>query len=445
MTLNMTQGKPAKLLIRFALPMIFSGLLQQMYTLCDSFIVGRLLGTDAFTAASLASNLNWFPLSILFGAVGGFGIPLAQSYGSGIRSDFHRYFAGTILLATLLALTLCSIGLTWTEEFLVLMKTPGALLGYAYRYVRILWFGFWITAILNVFNSALLAIGDSKTPLIALAISSFANIFLDFALISWFHMGIAGAALATIVSQAMAAYWSFHGLKRSDDILPKGSDFRLTWPTAKKLLRMGFPQALCTGVTASGELIVQAAVNSYGVIFVTGLTASRRYLNLLNIIGGGLEGAIATYVGQNWGAQQYRRIEDGTRCGIRMGVLTSIFTGLVVGFTAEFWIRFLVPDASAETIRIGTEALQVQTLFLPFLYLLCEYRAAIRGMGNAMVPMLSGFLELAMRIACTILLPLWLNQEGLYFTDAAAWVPTMLMLLTCYVWMRKQYLRQSRQ
>ena len=441
MALIMTRGKPLGLLVRFALPMIFSGQLQQMYTLCDSFIVGRLLGTDAITAASLASNLNWFPLSILFGAVGGFGVPLAQSYGSGIRSDFHRYFAGTILLATLLALTLCSIGLTWTEEFLALMKTPGALFDYAYRYVRVLWFGFWVTAILNVFSSALLAIGDSKTPLIALAISSFANIFLDFALISWFHMGIAGAALATIVSQAMAAFWSFQGLKRGDDILPKAKDFRLTWPTARNLLRMGFPQALCTGVTASGELLVQAAVNSYGVIFVTGLTASRRYLNLLNVIGGGLEGAIATYVGQNWGAGQPRRIEEGTRCAVRLGLLTSAVTGLAVGLTAEFWIRFLVPDAPAETIRIGTEALQVQAVFLPTLYWLCEYRAAIRGMGNAMVPMFSGFLELAMRIACTLILPLWIGGKGLYFTDAAAWVPTMVFLMMGYYHMRKKYLR----
>ncbi len=441
MALNMTRGKPLGLLVRFALPMIFSGLLQQMYTLCDSFIVGRLLGTDAFTAASLASNLNWFPLSILLGAVGGFGVTLAQSYGSGIRQDFHRYFAGTILLTTLLGLILSSAGLLWTDDFLMLMKTPEQLFAFTRRYVRVLWMGFSVTAIMNVFSHTLLAIGDSRTPLVALAISSFVNIFLDIALISWFSMGIEGAALATVFSQAMAAVWSFRGLKRGEDILPKARHFRLNWPTAKNLLRMGFPQALCTGVTASGELLVQAAVNSYGVAFVTGLTASRRYLNLLNVIGGGLEGAIATYVGQNWGAGQHRRIEEGTRCAVRIGLFTSAVTGWAVGLTAEFWIRFLVPDASAETIRIGTEALQVQAIFLPTLYWLCEYRAAIRGMGNAMVPMFSGFLELAMRIACTLILPLWIGAKGLYFTDAAAWFPTMAMLMVSYYSMRKKYLR----
>lgn len=441
MTLNMTKGKPMGLLVRFALPMVFSGLLQQMYTLCDSFIVGRLLGTVAFTAATSASNLNWFPLSILYGAVGGFSVTLAQSFGSGNREEFRRYFAGTISLALLLAAGLSALGLLWTQEFLILMKTPPQLLDLARSYVQVLWMGFTVTAILNVFSSALLATGDSKTPLVALAISSFLNIFLDVTFISWFSMGIAGAALATMLSQAAAAIWSFRGLKLAGDILPNGRHFRMERRVLIQLLRMGFPQALCTGVTASGELLVQAAVNSYGVVFVTGFTASRRYLNLLNVVGGGLEGSVATFVGQNWGAKKPDRIENGTRCAARMGLVTSAVIGLAVSLTAEFWIRFLVPDAPAEAITIGIQALQVEALFLPTLYWLCEYRAAIRGMGNAMIPMFSGFLELAMRIGCTLALPLWLGSKGLYFTDAAAWVPTMAMLMGSYFWMRRKSLR----
>ena len=277
MTLNMTKGKPMGLLVRFALPMVFSGLLQQMYTLCDSFIVGRLLGTVAFTAATSASNLNWFPLSILYGAVGGFSVTLAQSFGSGNQEEFRRYFAGTISLALLLAAGLSALGLLWTQEFLILMKTPPQLLDLARSYVQVLWMGFTVTAILNVFSSALLATGDSKTPLVALAISSFLNIFLDVAFISWFSMGIAGAALATVLSQAAAAIWSFRGLKLAGDILPNGRHFRMERRVLIQLLRMGFPQALCTGVTASGELLVQAAVNSYGVVFVTDQPAHRQH------------------------------------------------------------------------------------------------------------------------------------------------------------------------
>lgn len=441
MALDMTQGKPRGLLLRFALPLMASSLLQQMYTLCDSFIIGRLLGTDAFTASAAASNLNWFPQSILLGAMCGCGVTLAQSFGAGKQEDFRRFFAGSMLLGLLLSAVFTAVGVARVEEFLLLLNTPAQLMSPALRYLRVLWLGFPVTALLNVFNSALLAMGDSKTPLASLMVSSLANILLDVVCIAWLHMDIAGAALATVLAQAAAALWNFRGLGKT---LPRREHFRPQWRIYRELLRLGIPQSLCNGVTASGELIVQAAVNSFGVVFVTGLTASHRYLNLLNVVNYGLEGAVATYVGQNWGAEQYRRIEKGTRCAVRMGLVTSAAVGMAVLLSAEAMIRFLVPEATADSLRFGVQALQVQALFLPALYLLCEYRAAIQGMGNAIIPMLSGFLELAMRISCTLLLPLWLGNQGLYFTDAAAWVPTMLFLLTAYLILRRKYLKPQK-
>lgn len=441
MTVNMTEGKPLRLLLRFALPMMFSAMLQQMYTLCDSFLVGRLLGTDAFTAATSASNLNWFPLHMLLGAVTGFGITLSHSFGSGNREEFRRFFAGILVLGLLLGSIFSIGGLLLAEELFQLLHTPEQLLAQAIQYVRVLWMGFAVTALLNIFTTALLAVGDSRTPLVALAVSSVINIVLDVALIGWLRMGIAGAALATVLAQAVTALWSWLGLRRVTGILPTLPDFRPRKRIYRELIRLGFPQLLCSGVTTSGELLVQAAVNTWGVAFVTGMTASRKYLNLLNVINYGLEGALATYVGQNWGAGKYSRIEDGTRSCIRMGLLTAVGMGLGVFLLAEPMIRFLVPDAAPEAIRFGREALQVQAVFLPSLYLLCEYRAAIRGMGNALIPMLSGFLELAMRIGCTLLLPLFLNSKGLYFTDAAAWVPTMALLWATYLFMQRKYLR----
>jgi len=432
MTLDMTRGKPSGLLLRFALPLMFSSLLQQMYTLCDSVIVGRLLGTVAFTATASASNLNWFPLNMLLGAVSGFGVTLAQSFGAGNREEFHRFFGGAILLSMLIGILFSVVGVIWAENFLIMLHTPVQLLDFTLRYIRVLWIGFSVTAILNIFTSALLAMGDSRTPLIALAISSAVNILLDLVLLAWFRMDVEGAALATILAQGTAALWSFRGLYCGRDMLPKRRHFRPDGRVMKELLRLGLPQILCNGVTTSGELIVQAAVNSCGVAFVTGLTASHRYLNLLSVVNYGLEGAVATYVGQNWGAKKFERIQTGTRSAVCMGILASTATAVAVFLFAEPMIRFFVTDAAAEAVRYGTEALQVQAVFLPALYLLCEYRAAIRGMGNAAIPMFSGFLELAMRIGCTLLLPLVIGQNGLYFTDAAAWVPTMLMLFGCY-------------
>ena len=443
MTLDMTRGKPIHLLLRFAVPMMLSSLLQQMYTLCDSFIIGRLLGTDAFTAAATAGNVNWFPLHITMGATTGFGVALAQFFGAKKQEEFHRHFACAIMLSCGLGLLVSVIGLFFAESFLHMLNTPAELFHYALRYLRVLWVGFTCTAILNMFTTALLAMGDSRTPLIALAISSIINIVLDIALIAWLHMGMEGAALATVISQAAAAFWSFRGLRRLDNALPRKEHFRLRREVTKRLMYLSAPRMLSNGVTTSGELLVQAAVNAWGVAFLTGLTASRKYMNLLNVVNSGLEGGLATYVGQNWGAGEHDRIRQGTRCAITMGLITSVTIGTVVIFLAAPMIRFFVPDGTPESLTFGIEALKVMAFFLPSLYLLCEFRAAIQGMGNSVIPMYSGFLELAMRIGATLLLPLAIGQKALYFTDAAAWVATMAMLMIGYYLLQRKLLTKK--
>ena len=443
MTLDMTRGRPLPLLLRFAIPMMISALLQQMYTICDSFIIGRLLGTDAFTAASSAGNVNWFPLHITMGATTGCGVALAQCFGAKKMEDFHRHFAGAIMLTFGVGLLFSVVGLTFAEPFLHLLKTPVELLDYALRYLRVLWVGFTVTAVLNMLSTALLSIGDSRTPLIALAVSSVINIVLDIVLIAWLNLSMEGAALATIISQFAAAWWSFRGLRRMENILPRREHFRLRSDVVKKLISLSAPRMLANGVTTSGELLVQAAVNSWGVAFLTGLTASRRYMNLLGVVNCVIEGSLATYVGQNWGAGEKERIRQGTRCAITMALVTSVVIGGIVCFCAEPMIRFFVADGTAEAVTFGVEALRVMAFFLPTLYLLCDYRAAIQGMGNSVIPMYSGFLELIMRIGATLLLPLVMGQKALYFTDAAAWVVTMTMLIIAYYSLARKLLRSK--
>ena len=426
--------------MRFAVPLMLSAMLQQMYTLCDSLIIGRLLGTVAFTASSSAGNVNWFPLHILLGATNSFGVALAQRFGARNREEFHKFFGNSIVLSLGLGLIFSVIGLIFATDFLRLLNTPAELFDLTLQYLRVLWIGFPVTAILNIFTATLLAIGDSRTPLVSLAVSSVVNILLDLVFLAWLNMGVTGAALATVIAQATAALLSFLNLRRAENSLPKREHFRLQPYILKELLRLSLPRMLCNGVTTSGELLVQAAVNSWGVEFVTGLTASRKYLNLLNVAGYGLEGSLATFVGQNWGAGKNDRICQGTRTAVRLGLLTAAATGIIVALFAEPMIRFFIADGTPRALVYGVEALRVQALFLPTLYLLCEYRATIQGLGNSVIPMWSGFLELAMRISCTLLLPLLIGQKALYFTDAAAWLVTMVMLMLSYFHLRRKLL-----
>ena len=438
MSLNMTRGKPFSLLLKFALPLMLSYLLQQLYTLCDSVIVGRLLGTVAFTATGSAGYLNWFPLGMMLGAINGFGVTLSQRFGARKQEEFRNFFGCAITISLLLGLIFTVVGAFSVDGLLALLKTPVELMDHASRYLRVLWVGFCITVLMNIFNTALMAMGDSRTPLVALAVSSCVNIGLDLVFIGWFHWDVEGAALATLLSQAAATVPGYLALRRSEIGLPRSCHFRPRKPVIKELFRLGCPQMMSFGVIAFGELVVQAAINSCGVVFVTGMAAARRYFSLLNIVGSALEGSVVTFVGQNYGAHKFDRIKQGTRTAVTMGLCASLFTTLVVYFMAEPMIRFFIPAGSPESIQIGTEALRVMGLFLVFLYLLCEYRAAIQGMGNAVIPMISGFLELVARVSVTLLLPRWLGPKALYFTDALTWVPTMAMLTICYYICRKK-------
>ena len=440
MTLDMTRGNPMGCMLRFAVPMVISSLLQQLYTLCDSVIVGRLLGTLAFTATGSASYLNWFLLSMVTGATHGFGVPLSQRFGAKKDGEFRRFFAQSLGLSFVIGIVFSVGGVLLIEKLLRLINTPAELMDLTARYTRVLWAGFWLTALMNMFTSALMAMGDSRTPLVALAISSAVNIVLDFAFIGWLELNVEGAALATLIAQGCAALWSFRGLVRVQYLMPKGEDFRPRRYVLKELFRMGAPRVISGAVISSGEMLVQAAINACGVVFVTGMTAARRYFNLVNLVGGALEGALVTFVGQNYGAGNKDRIIRGTRNAVTLGFVTSVATGALVWLLAEPMIRFFVPDGTGEMIRVGVQALRIQALFLWSLYLLCEFRASIQGMGNVLIPTLSGFLELLLRIACALLLPLAIGQDGLYYPDIAAWVPTMAMLIFSYYSLKKKLL-----
>ena len=432
MTLDMTQGKPSRLLMKFAFPLMLSMLLQQCYSLCDTLIVGRFLGAVALTATGSAGGLSWFPQNLICCAIYAYGVSLSHRFGAKDMDGFRRFFAGGLVLTVAIGTVITVVGTVFAKRFLALLNTPAELMSMATTYLRILWIGFLMTALMNLFSTALTSLGDSKTPLVSLAISSVVNIVLDILFMAWLDMGIGGAALATVLAQVFAMAWNLLQLIRKGDALPKLCHFRLRWHVMKELLRLSLPQMLSSAVINAGGLLVQGIINGYGVLFVMGINGAGRIFSTLYVVGYGLELAVLTYTGQNWGAGKKDRIRTGTRFSVTVGFVTSALIAAVVALLAKPLILFLLPDATPETIRIGTEALRAQVLFMPSMYLLCEFRAAIQGMGNALYPMLSGFSELAMRVVACLLFPLIMGREGLYFVDAAAWFPTMLLMIAGY-------------
>ena len=441
MTNDMTHGNPLKRMLPFALPLMLSSMLQQLYTLFDSMIVGRLLGSDAFAAIASAGYLHTFPVNLIFGATIGYGVSLSHRFGAKDETGFKRFFASSILLSVLLGMVISVLGLIFLHLLLLLVKTPAEFTAYAYRYVFALWTGLIFTALLNVFSAALRAVGDSKTPFYALMASTVINILLDFLLIGALRMNAEGAALATVLSQAAAALWCFRVLKKAQ-LLPARAHYKPARAIILELLRLGCPHMLSHGVTATGEIFVLSAINRFSVEFIKGITASRRYFSLLNIVGNGLEGALATYVGQNFGAKRFDRIKTGARSCISLGAISAVVIAVLVSVFARPLISLFIPVSESEAIAFGVAALKAESLFLVSLYLLCEFRAAVQGMGNALIPMLSGFMELVLRIAAALAFPRILGASGLYYTDAAAWVPTTVFLILSYFFILRKTLKQ---
>ena len=330
-----------------------------------------------------------------------------------------------------MSLALSGLGLGFLKPLLALMKTPDQLVSNSALYLTVLWSGLVVTAMMNLAASGLRSIGDSRTPLQGLLLSSVLNIVLDVLLVAVIPMGVAGTALATVLSQLAAAVLFFRALNRAGVIcsqswqLPGRAELR-------ELLRLGVPPMLSFGVNAASGGLYQRAINGFGVAVIAGMSASYRYFDLLNVVGYGMEGAVSVFSAQNAGAGDYRRIRQGTRTALLLGGGATLAINLVAIIFAAPLIRLFLGGEMAQAVQVGAASLRVRSAFVAVMYLLCAWRAAISGMGNALIPMVSGFMELGLKTAAIVILPSLLGLTGLYLMDAAAWLPVAAFLGISY-------------
>lgn len=305
--------------------------------------------------------------------------------------------------------------------------------------LRLLWLGLPVTAGMNLSASALRSMGDSRTPLYGLVLSSLLNILLDVLLVAVLPMGVAGTALATVLSQLAALLLFLKMLGRSHVLSGK----TLAVPgrkTLRELLRLGVPPMLSFGVNASAGGLYQRVINGFGVSVITGVSASYRYFDLFNVVGYGMEGAVGVFSAQNAGAGDYERIRQGTSTGLLLGCGATACVNLIAIFFAPWLIRLFIGGENPYAVQVGAASMRVRSAFVLTMYLLCAWRSAISGMGNAMIPMVSGFLELGLKVAAVLTLPKLLGLTGLYLLDTAAWIPVAVFLGICYRRILKQKL-----
>ncbi len=434
-TRDMTTGNPLWLILSFALPLMAGNMCQQLYTMTDTAIVGKFIGIDALAALGASDWLNWLVLGIVSGFAQGFSLLVAQRFGAGDYDGVRSAVGASAVLAAVMALALTALGLAFARPALIAMDTPENILNDSYVYLSILYGGIPIIMTYNLLSSVLRALGNGRAPLYAMLVASATNIALDLLFILAFHWGVAGAAIATVIGQMVSCVYCLLVMRKMPVLRLKRADFHVDWTLGKRLLRLGVPMALQNMVIGVGGIILQRVINGFGIVLVAGFVATNKLYGLIELAAVSYGYAVSTYVGQNHGARKNDRIKKGMRASVSASVLTAVGIGALMLIFGRNILSLFIDGAAenaAQVMDVAFRYLSIMSVCLPILYLLHNYRSVLQGMGDTFVPMLSGVAELAMRVSCALILPMFIGIDGIFVAEVAAWTGAALLLIAAY-------------
>lgn len=433
---NMTSGSPGKLILLFAVPLMFGNVFQQLYTMVDTMVVGQVAGVKALAALGAVDWLVWMILGIASGMTQGFSILVSQHYGAQNFMELKKTVARSYILTAFLALVVFAVSQAGAYHFLKFLNTPPDIMGLSLLYLRIVLCGIPSIAAYNCLASILRAMGNSKSPLIAMIIAALLNVVLDILFVAGLNLGVAGAAAATVIAQTFSAIYCYVVIKKISLLEVEKKDFRKDVTLDRSLLKMGFPVSLQNIIIAIGGLTVQFVVNGYGSLVVAGFTATNKMYGVLELAGISYGYAITAYVGQNLGANEIGRIKRGVRSGAVMAVGTSLLLTVVMLIAGKSVLSLFIsgePSQVDQVLDVAYRYLFILAVWLWLLYLLYVYRSALQGLGDTVLPMISGVAELVMRVAVVLLLPLMIGQDGIYYAEVSAWAGAVVILVPGYI------------
>ena len=434
MTRDLTEGRPLKLIISFALPMLFGVLFQQLYSFVDTAIVGRFLGAERLAAVGATGAVNFLVIGLCLGLCSGFAIPVAQAFGARNEPEIRRCVWHAVLLSGGLSLLLAVLSTVLCKPLLRLMNTPEEILDHSAAYIRIIFAAIPCCVLYNMAGGILRSLGDSRTPVIFLVLASLINIVLDLFLIIVCGMDVAGAAVATAISQLLAGFGCIAVMIRRFPVLHLSREDRHFDPAlARKMLGTGFPMGLQFSITAIGSLVVQWSVNRLGVDAVAAVSGAIKISAFFACVFDALGSTMATYAGQNMGARKLDRIHQGLRCTSLLGfIYCAVAFGVVALFARPLLGLFIDADAAPEVTAMGIRFLRINAAFYIPLLFVNILRMSIQGMGFARVAMLAGLFEMVARTAVALFLVPAAGFTGACFANPAAWVMADLFLFPCY-------------
>lgn len=441
---DMTAGPPLPLIVSFSLPLMIGNIFQQLYTVVDTMVVGRALGVDALAALGATDWLYWMMLGMVQGVTQGFGILMSKEFGAKLFDRLRKVTGNAAVLSVLFALVFLVLAQLSVGPVLRLLNTPEAILPGAELYLRIMFLGIPIVMAYNLLAVILRALGDGRTPLNAMIVAALTNIALDLLFVLVFRWGIAGAAVASLVGQAVSGLYCLMKLRKISFMKLKRVHFATEPSMAGRLMALGSPMAAQNAIIAIGGMIIQGVVNGYGVAFIGGFTASNKLYGVLEIAATSYGYAMITYMGQNLGAGKVERIRSGMRCGVTVALLTSaVIASVMLVFGKTIVGSFLsgTTEDVAKALDVGCVYLTFMSVCLPVLYILHVTRSAVQGMENTVLPMVSGVAEFVMRTGGVLLLPAVMGENGIFLAEVLAWMGADLILVPSYFIMLRKISR----
>lgn len=438
---DLTTGEPMKLILGFALPLLGGLLFQQLYGMVDTMIVGRTLGKDALAGVGSTGSINFLILGFCMGTAAGFAIPVSQRFGAHDYKGMRRMVAHAIYVSILFSAIVTVVVTILTGPILTGMRTPENIYGYAYDYIFIIFLGIPAVYLYNLSSSVIRALGDSKAPVVFLIIASVTNIVLDLVFILNFHMGVAGAAWATNVSQLFSGVLCLVYIRKKIPLLRfERDEFRPEMHIIGILFSMGVPMGLQYSITAIGSVILQTAVNGLGSDAVATMTAASRVAGFFCIPFDALGTTMSTWGGQNLGAGRLGRLGDGLKDAAKIGVVYSLAALVILALFGRPLTTLFISGAETRILDDSAKFLVIQAAFFIPLLFVNIVRFLIQGMGYSVLAVFAGVFELVGRAGAAFLLVPYFGFTGACFASPIAWVLADAFLFPAYYHcLRKTY------
>ena len=429
-TKTLTEGTPWKQILLFSIPIFWGNIFQLLYSLVDTKIVGSTLGTEALAAVGSVSTLHTLMTGFLNGLTLGFSLITAMCFGADNMKRLKKSFAMTIELGVLTTAVLVVVLMFVLQPLLHLLNVPEEQFAMSYAYISVLIVGLFATVLYNLCANTLRAIGDSLTPLLFLILATVSNIGLDSWFILEFHMGVQGAAYATVLAQLISVVLCFVRIFRKFPILHlQKSDFRPEKELIVEMYKSGLSMGLMSCLVSIGTIMLQSAINTFGTTVIVAHTAARKVFEIMSLPMSVLGSAMATYCGQNYGAKRFDRIRQGIRASLLIAAIWSVAVFIICHTVEGALIRFVASTTDAEVIYWGSMYLKVDMSFIIVCGVIVILRNSMQGFGDRVIPVFSSCIELAGKIIFAFVFAPVFAYWGIIWAEPVVWIAMVIPLI----------------